>query len=309
VLTEAGVEPASYATLKRRLPIYAQPRWRQSLSAASARRAGLGPASLVLFDVSTLYFETATMLPVINAFKQVHQLTDVTVVADAGMISEANQVALQAAGLSFILGTRIPQLPGVVREWRDKHPNEAIPDGLVLTQPWPSTSAETARGIPDRMIYYQFRHDRARRTLRGIDEQVRKAERAVEGKAAVKRNRYIQLIGATKSVNRTLEAKTRAVAGWKGYTTNLTTQSSTYVIDAYHQLWHIEKAFRMSKHDLQARPIYHHLRESIEAHLSIVVAAMAVSHYIEAQTGWSIKKFVRTARRYRTVRSRPATRP
>jgi hypothetical protein len=50
----------------------------------------------------------------------------------------------------------------------------------------------------------------------------------------------------------------------------------------------------MSKHDLQARPIYHHLRESIEVHLSIVLAAMAVSHYIEHQTGWSIKKFVRT---------------
>ncbi len=58
----------------------------------------------------------------------------------------------------------------------------------------------------------------------------------------------------------------------------------------------------MSKHDLAARPIYHHLRESIEAHLSIVVAALAVSHYIETQTGWSIKKFVRTARRYRTVK-------
>ena len=57
----------------------------------------------------------------------------------------------------------------------------------------------------------------------------------------------------------------------------------------------------MSKHDLQARPIYHHTRESIEAHLSIVFAAMAVSHWIETQTGWSIKKFVRTARRYRTV--------
>jgi transposase len=74
------------------------------------------------------------------------------------------------------------------------------------------------------------------------------------------------------------------------------------VIDAYHQLWHIEKSFRMSKHDLQARPIYHQLRESIEAHLSIVVAAMAVSHHIETQSGWSIKKFVRTARRYRTVK-------
>ena len=57
----------------------------------------------------------------------------------------------------------------------------------------------------------------------------------------------------------------------------------------------------MSKHDLQARPIYHHTRESIEAHLSVVFAAMAVSHWIEHQTGWSIKKFVRTARRYRTV--------
>lgn len=350
VLEEAGVEAASYATVKRRLPAYAQPQWRQSLAAACAACAGLGPASLVLFDVSTLYFETdvgdgfrepgfskerrlepqitlglltdasgfplmveafegnkaetATMLPVINAFKAAHRLTDVTVVADAGMISEANQIALHAARLSFILGTRIPHLPDVVREWRDKHPGQDIPDGHVLTQPWNATSSEKARGIPDRVIHYQFRHDRARRTLRGIDEQIAKAEKAVNGKAPVKRNRYIQLSGATKTVNRTLEAKTRALAGWKGYTTNLTDETSQFVIDAYHQLWHIERAFRMSKHDLQARPIYHHLRESIEAHLSIVVAAMAVSHYIEGQTGWSIKKFVRIARRYRTVKIR-----
>jgi Transposase DDE domain len=350
VLSEVGAAPASYATVKRRLRGYGQPRWRQALAVASAAHAGLGPASLVLFDVSTLYFEadagdgfrepgfskerrlepqitlglltdaagfpltvqafegnkaeTATMLPVINAFKAAHQLSDVTVVADAGMISEANQVALQAAALSFVLGTRIPYLPDVVREWRDTHPDQAVPDGLVLTQPWPSTSAEKVRGIPDRVIHYQYRHDRARRTLRGIDEQVAKAQRAVDGHAPVKRNRYIQLTGATKSLNRTLEAKTRALAGWKGYTTNLTTEAAQFIIDAYHQLWHIEKAFRMSKHDLQARPIYHHLRESIEAHLSVVVAAMAVSHYIETQTGWSIKKFVRTTRRYRTVKIR-----
>jgi hypothetical protein len=202
------------------------------------------------------------MLPVINAFNAALNLSDVTVVPDAGMISEANQVALQAAGLSFILGARIPYLPDVVREWRDKHPEQAVPDGLVLTQPWPATSSEKARGIPDRMIHYQYRHDRARRTLRGIDEQVRKAEHAVDGHAPVKRNRYIQLSGATKSVNRTLEAKTRALAGWKGYTTNLVGQPADFVIGAYHQLWRIEKAFRMSKHDLQARPIYHRTRDS-----------------------------------------------
>jgi hypothetical protein len=120
--------------------------------------------------------ETATMLPVINAFKAAHRLTEVTVVADAGMISEANQTAIQAAGLSFILGTKIPRLPQVVAEWRDTHLGLGIPDGHVFTQPWPATSGEKARGIPDRVIYYQYRHDRARRTLRGIDEQVAKAE-------------------------------------------------------------------------------------------------------------------------------------
>ena len=83
------------------------------------------------------------MLPVINASKAAHKLSDVTVVADAGMISEANQIALQAAGLSFILGTRIPYLPDVVREGRSKHPDEAVPDGLVLTQPWPATEPVT----------------------------------------------------------------------------------------------------------------------------------------------------------------------
>jgi hypothetical protein len=57
----------------------------------------------------------------------------------------------------------------------------------------------------------------------------------------------------------------------------------------------------MSKHDLQARPVYHHLRDSIEAHLTIVFAALAVSRWIEHQTGWSIRKFVKTARRYRTI--------
>jgi hypothetical protein len=76
------------------------------------------------------------------------------------------------------------------------------------------------------------------------------------------------------------------------------------VISAYHRLFQIEASFRMSKHDLAARPIYHHKRESIDAHLSIVFAALAVSRLVEDRTGWSIRKFVRTARRYRTVRIR-----
>ncbi len=133
VLSETGVESPAYRTLKRRLSVFAKPEFRQALSAASAAHAQLGPASLVLYDVSTLHFETdagdgfrepgfskerrldpqitvglltdatgfplnvaafegnkaetATMVPVINAFKQAHQLTDVTVVADAGKLA------------------------------------------------------------------------------------------------------------------------------------------------------------------------------------------------------------------------------
>jgi hypothetical protein len=350
VLEEAGVAPASYPTACRRLRVYAEDSWRQRLSAACARHAGLGPASLVLYDVSTLYFETGagdgfresgfskerrlepqitiglltgqdgfplmvsafegnkaetkTMLPVIQAFMAAHSLPDVTVVADAGMVSEANQKAIEAAGLSFILGMKIPHLPYAVAQWRREHPGEDIPDGHIFTQPWP---AGPNGGRRDQVIYYQYRHDRARRTLRGIDEQVRKAEQAVAGNTPVKRNRFIQLSGGTRSVNRELEGKARALAGIKGYITNLracpdgTPVTPEFVISAYHQLFQIEKSFRMAKSDLQARPIYHRKRESIEAHLTIVFAALAVSRWIERRTGWSIRKFVKTARRYRTI--------
>jgi hypothetical protein len=349
VLDEAGLPPVSYLTVTRRLPAYAEEDW-QRLSEACAAHARLGPASLVLYDVSTLYFEsdqgdgfrepgfskerrlepqitiglltgqdgfplmisafegnkaeTKTMLPVIKKFMAAHRLPDVTVVADAGMISEANQKAIEAEGLSFILGMKIPHVPYQVAQWRREHPGEDIPDGHVFTQPWPAGPSSKRR---DQMIYCQFRADRARRTLRGIDEQVAKAAKAVAGLAPVKRNRFIALDGATKSVNRELEAKARELAGLKGYVTNLaacpdgTPVTADFVIGSYHELWNVEKSFRMSKSDLQARPIYHRKRDLIEAHLTIVFAALAVSRWIEARTGWSIRKFIKTTRRYRTI--------
>ncbi|MBA0083391.1 MAG: IS1634 family transposase, partial [Acidobacteria bacterium Pan2503] len=249
VLEEAGITPAPYRTLTRRLRAFAKGSWRQQISAACAAHAGLGPASLVLYDVTTLYFETdegdgfrepgyskerrlepqitvglltdqhgfplmvaafegnkaetKTMLPVIESFMTAHQIPEVTIVADAGMVSEANQKAIEAAGLSFILGMRIPYVPYVVNRWRREHPGEQIPDGRIFTQPWPAGPNSGGR---DQVIYYQYRHERARRTLRGIDEQVRKAEQAVAGNVPVKRNRFIQLSGGIRTVNRELEA-------------------------------------------------------------------------------------------------------
>ena len=156
------------------------------------------------------------MLPVINAFKAAHQLAEVTVVADAGMISEANQVALQDAGLTFILGARIPFLPYQVTNGATSIPTRRSPTGRCS----PSLAGDQQREGPRHpgpgRSTTSTAHDRARRTLRGIDEQVAKAEKAVDGQAAVKRNRFVQLTGATKTVNRDLEAKTRALAGLEG---------------------------------------------------------------------------------------------
>jgi transposase len=228
----------------------------------------------------------------------------VVVVADAGMVSEVNRNAIEDAGLSYILGAKIPEVPYLVAQWRREHPDTEIPDEQIFTQPWPATDKHKAQGRRDKVTYYQYKADRARRAFRGIDEQVAKAENAVAGKAPVKRNRFISLSGATKTVNRDLEAKARALAGIKGYTTNITNPTPEFVIGAYHDLSRIEKSFRRSKHDLRARPIYHHKRESIDAHINVVFAALAVTRFIEARTDWSIKKFVQTARRYRTVQIR-----
>jgi hypothetical protein len=178
VLEEAGAVVASYRTVTRRLRAYAAAAWRKKLCAAYAR---LGPASLVLYRVSALYFgtgegdgfresgflkerrlepqitiglladrgglplmvsasggnmaETKTTLPVIGVFMAAHQLPDVTIAADAGMVSGANQKEIEAAGLSFILGMKIPCVPCAVAWWRREHRGEEIRGGHVFTQP------------------------------------------------------------------------------------------------------------------------------------------------------------------------------
>ena len=346
VLEEVGVTPPSYRTITRALPRYATEQFRTRLAAACASRARLGPAALVLYDASTLYFETSegdgfrepgyskerrlepqitigmltdaagfplrlhafegnkaetkTMLPVIEQFRQDHSVKDVTVVADAGMLSHENRTKLVDAGLSYIIGQKVPEMPYVVKAWIDEHPDQPIADGQVFSTPtWtgPAGARREAR------IYYQYRAARARRTLHGIDEQVRKAETIAAGGAQVKRNRFLTLTDEHREVNRELEAKARALAGFKGYITNLLPDvaDAEFVIGAYHRLWHVEKSFRMSKHDLAARPIYHRLRDSIDAHLAIVFAALAIARRIEAATGWSLKKFITTTRRYREI--------
>lgn len=338
------LDSASYATIKRRLPTYAQTEFRDRLTAACAAHAGVGPGVLVLYDVTTLYFETdegddfrkpgfskerrlepqitvglladatgfplavgafegnmaetRTMLPMIERFSGTYNVDDITVVADAGMFSDGNKKAITEAGLHYILGTRTPDVPYVLQAWRKANPEAEYTDGQIWTMA--DRSGRGPGGVPHSITYYQYSWDRARRTLKGISEQVDKAEKAVAGKIAIKRNRFVDLKAPKKQVNWALVEKNRALAGIKGYETSRVDLTPDQVIGSYRQLLKIEKAFRMSKFDLKARPIYHHKRDSIDAHLTVVMAAMAVGHLLEQRSGLSLKRLVRTLKRYRT---------
>ena len=95
----------------------------------------------------------------------------------------------------------------------------------------------------------------------------------------------------------------RNTAGLKGYVTDIpeSLMDGAEVIRQYHQLWRVEQSFRMSKHDLAARPMYHHDHEAINAHLTIVYAALALARYLQAVTGKSLKTIITTLRPLRGI--------
>ncbi len=109
--------------------------------------------------------------------------------------------------------------------------------------------------------------------------------------------------GATLTLDHTSLDRARRLTGLKGYVTNITvdTMPADQVISAYHELWHVEQSFRMSKTDLAARPIFHHTRDAIEAHLTIVFTALAIARDLQARTGWSIKRIIQTLQPLRHV--------
>ena len=236
------------------------------------------PLGLHSFEGNTA--ETNTILPVIDAFKKQHGLTDITVVADAAMLSSKNLQALTNAGYTYIVGSRLHKIPYDIAEYQK---TGKLADQQIITM-------ELKDG---QRIIYQYREKRAALDLRNIEKQITKAEKIINGILGEKKAKFISVKMKEKKLNQALIDKAKALAGIKGYVTNLAIPDEQVIV-SYHQLWHVEQSFRMSKSDLKARPIFHHKRDSIEAHLTIVFAALAIGNAIEHQTGTSIKRFVRT---------------
>ena len=254
------------------------------------------PLEVHLFDGASA--ETKTLLPVLEAFQARHQVAGLVVVADAGMLSAANLNAIEDAGYSFIVGSRITTAPYDLAEHFTRH-GDYFTDGQILESTRQmGTGASGPKERRARRVVYQWSFKRSQRDNKTINAQIARAEKATTGKAPVTRTRFLKVSGETKELNQATIDRARQLAGLKGYVTNLPADvmDGATVIAAYHDLWKVEASFRMAKSDLRARPVFHHQRDSIEAHLTVVFAALAVSRLLQNRAGVTIKKLVQTLR-------------
>lgn len=332
VLADLGVEPIGRNKLYRSLAKAAEQEYRTTISQACFEHVNGQGLTLLLYDVTTLYFEvqeadeyrkpglskerrlepqiiigllvdrngfplglqsfegnkaeTKTILPIIEDFQAQHGLSKVTIVADAAMLSETNLAALTQAGYTYIVGSRLHKVPYEIAEYQKT--GEMSDQQIVVTR------QENYR------VIYQYRAKRAALDLRNIEKQVAKAKKALSGQIPAHRTKFLSINAMSKQLNQKLIDKAKSLAGIKGYVTNLNTPDEE-VIAYYHQLFQVEATFRMAKSDLKARPVYHRKRDAIEAHLTIVLAALAISRNIESQTGISIKQFVKLLRPIRSA--------
>ena len=341
VLSELGLDAPTNTDIHRGLRNVVSADYRDLLSKACFRFVESSSLRLVLYDVTTLYFEVQkedeyrkpglskerrlepqitvgllvdstgfpleiqsfegnkaevkTIIPVLAGFRERHKLKDITVTADAAMLSSGNIEELERLGYHYVIASRLAKTPYEIEEYMaDK--GAVLEDGQIFES---DTTMVLSGKQTKRRVIYQYRAKRAALDLSNIEKTIAKAQKIVENKADIKRNRFLKITGDKREINLPLVDEARRRAGIKGYVTDLNVPAQQ-VIDAYHQLFQVERSFRMSKSDLKARPIFHHKRDAIEAHLTVVFAALAVAREIEACTGVSIKKFVRSLAPVRT---------
>lgn len=222
-------------------------------------------------------YEGDTLLPVIEYFEQKYQPQTLIVITDSGLLSQKNIDLLKARQYQYILGARIKN--------RDKDLTEKILQlGLADEQ-----SAIIPLDNNERLIV-GFRESRALRDAKNRKRGLEKLEKKIKSGKLTKSsinnkgyNKYLRLQGDIRvSIDREKFEQDACWDGLKGYITN-TLLSKEEVIEQYAQLWNVERTFRISKSDLQVRPIYHRLRKRIEAHICISFVACKIYKELERQ--------------------------
>lgn len=226
-------------------------------------------------------YEGHTLLPCIRESVKRTGAEKLVVVADAGMLSKNNLDSLEADKLNYIVGARLHQLSDKFKEKITK-----IPKRDKTGRRFKLSDTQTL------LVTYSTKRSAKNKADR--KKQVEKAKKALaKGKEVSGRLKYLSKSEPTTWVlNKELIAENKRYDGLKGYITNYPKLSNREILKRYGDLWRVENAFRMSKSDLMARPIFHTLEESIKAHLTLVFGALAISRHIEYTTNKSIKKIV-----------------
>ena len=255
--------------------------------------------------------ETTTIIPIVEAFQAAHGIEELVVVADAGMLSAANLTALDKAHLRFIVGARTTRAPGDL-EAHFHWAGDAFTDGQVIDTITPKKGSRSERDkavraepVWDPVEYpgswravWAYSKKRAARDTQTLTAQANRARAVIAGEKRPKGTRFVTTHAGDATLDEASLARARSLVGLKGYVTNIPSRlmGAGEVVSSYHELWHVEQSFRMSKHDLRARPIFHHTRDAIEAHLTVVMAALAVARHLQDTTGISIARIVRELR-------------
>ena len=235
------------------------------------------PLSYKVFAGNT--FEGKTMLPVVEAFIMSHPQTKPIIVADAAMLDEERLSELKQKGLSYIVGARLANVSlSLVKQVHD-----TLSGNQGVTARFSSKHGD---------LVCDFSLKRYKKEKNELFKLIQKAEETVAKQELKVKAKFVRKVTKEKiELNTELIEKRRMLLGIKGYCTNLNQEqlSNQEVIDHYHQLWHVEQTFRMSKFDLQARPIFHQKQEAIEAHLLICFVALITEKYLELTTKLSLR--------------------
>ncbi|MBF9127402.1 IS1634 family transposase [Plantactinospora sp. S1510] len=260
--------------------------------------------------------ETLTLLPVIRQFQARHRIKGMVVVADAGMLSATNLRELDQAGLGFIVGSRTTKAP-IDLESHYRWHGDYFTDGQIIDTITPRTGAnrDNDPALKAEPVWNPRTHTsswravwayaatRAARDNKTLNAQEAKARAVVAGEKTTRTPRFVTVNGDARTLDETSLARARKLIGLKGYVTNIphNVMSPSEVTSNYHDLWHVEQSFRMSKTDLAARPMFHHTKDAIEAHLTIVFTALAVTREVQTRTGLAIRNVLRQLRPLRSA--------
>lgn len=236
-------------------------------------------------------FEGHTFVPIIERFILKNDVRSFTVVADAAMISSENSEALNKKGINFIVGARLGNIPNTILQEIDRE----------LIREDGKTIRIKTNGAH---LICSFSSVRFRKDKYEMEKQLERAQYLIKNPGKSKRLKFTKVSGEKLEINQKLVEKTKKLLGIKGYYTNLPASiaSNKVIIGHYRELYRIEQAFRISKSDLQTRPIFHYKEDPIKLHVLICFIALFMSKHIELQTGVSIKSFIHECKKITDAR-------